>query len=47
MEDFERYKRLKDQLNISHKGIYLNRVLACSIWQLANDKSKFYFRGLL
>jgi hypothetical protein len=38
MTNFEKYKRLKNILNIEYKGIYLNRVLSVSIWNMANDK---------
>ncbi|MBY2899766.1 MULTISPECIES: hypothetical protein [Bacteroides] len=43
MGNFENYKILKKKLDISYKGIYLNRVLAVHIWNLVNDKCSFCF----
>lgn len=38
---FEKYKHLKNILNISYEGILLNRVLSLDIWRWANEKNNF------
>lgn len=39
MNEFEKYKALKDQYDLVYKGIHLNRVMALVIWSLANNKN--------
>ncbi|HMM01550.1 MULTISPECIES: hypothetical protein [unclassified Dysgonomonas] len=43
---FQKYKQLKDQLNIQYKGINLNRVMAIELWTFVNDKKSFSFKRI-
>ena len=44
MNKFEKYKQLKEQFDFVYKGIHLNRVLALSIWGLANKELRFSWK---
>jgi hypothetical protein len=46
MEQFEKYKTLKEKLDITYRGIHFNRVLALNIWNFANSNCKFSIKKL-
>lgn len=46
MNDFEKYKKVKQLYNLSYKGYALNRVLALIIWRLVNENYQFKIRHL-
>lgn len=43
MNNFEKYKLLKEKFDFVHKGVHLNRVLALPIWFLANKHDVKWF----
>lgn len=43
MTEFEKYTKLKSELDFVYKGIHLNRVVAGLIWGIANPKKKTFF----
>ena len=47
MNDFDRYKSLKNKLNFVYDGICLNRLLALSLWAVANGKYAFSWKRIV
>jgi hypothetical protein len=47
MEQFNKYKELKNRLNIVYKGINFNKVLAFDIWNWANYSHSFSIKHLI
>jgi len=47
MNDFDRYKSLKEKFNFVYDGICLNRVLALSLWAVANGKYAFSWKRIV
>lgn len=46
MDDFGRYKSLKNKFNFVYNGICLNRVLALPIWHVANGEYNFSWKRI-
>lgn len=46
MTNFDKYKALKDLLNIEYKGIHLNKVMAIDIWNMANSRQKISYKKI-
>lgn len=46
MDEFRKYKDLKEKCVFLHKGIYLNFAAAATIWGLANDRDSLKLRSL-
>lgn len=44
---FEKYKQLKDQLNIQYKGIDLSRVMAVELWALMYERKYFPLKRII
>ncbi|UPS45260.1 hypothetical protein M1D30_03560 [Prevotella sp. E15-22] len=46
MNDFEKYKIIKEQYDIEYNGYKLNRILALVLWSFANDHMRFRYRAI-
>lgn len=46
MDEFRRYKDLKDKCDFVYKGIHLNSAAAATIWAIANNRNSLVLRSL-